>query len=606
MIFRFVILLFFSFSVALSQSATPDSWSRTKEMSSGTIVAYWYESKPFIYKDANGNMQGIENEVMKGFIDFVRSDYNIKLNVVWKEAKSFGDTYESIRVKQENGTFGISAFSITPERRRYVDFTMPYMADISVLITSENIPIVKNSQEFNSLFSRLTAITIQQTTYERDILNLKRDRRLPFKIKYIPSSENVMRTIEKNDSAFGFIDLPIYLMLFNENPSIKVKRQNLFPIKREGYAFMMPQSSDWHIPMDAYFSSDNFKPRLEKIISKYFEVEVYHFIESLSIQSNEDVVLLTKEKEIQYKDLLGKSQQIAIETQRRNFLMALVAVVSILLILIFIFYYKRNRDHQILSLQKEQIETQRQNIETQNMQLEKRNERLIALNDEKNNLIKILAHDLRTPINHVQGLAQLFLLKNTTLSNEQQHYIKMIIDASLRLNKMINNILDVDAIENDRVNLFMDEVDVCLLVENVVKTFEDQASKKEIALKFTPEDEAVYIKGDTLLLTQIFENLVSNGLKFSEKHKQIDIDIIKANTRVLIKITDPGPGISAEEQELLFIKYQRLTAQPTQGERSTGLGLSIVKKYVELMNGRVWCESKLGNGASFIIEFPIV
>ncbi len=540
-------------------------------------------------------MQGIEAEILNGFKKYLKRMYRIDLMIVWKEARDFGDIYATIRDKKLDATIGASAFSVTPERQQYVGFSPPYMSDISVLISSKNIPIAQSMEEFSRVFSRLTAVTIRETTYEQDLLKLKNAANLSFGIQYIPSSQNILHTIEKMDSAFGFIDLPVYMMIFNDNPSVGVKRQNLFPVKRQGYSFIYPPSSDWASPFEEYYYDENFKTELERIIARYIDIELYHFIESLAIQSNDPVVLLTKEKEIQDRDLLGKSQLILQQIRARNFLIVFAAMILVFLIIIIILYRKRME-------QKQKIEAQGKSIESKNEQLEKRNHHLMTLDEEKNNLIKILAHDMRTPINHVQGLAQVFLLSNEGLPEDQKMIIQNITDASIRLNRMITNILDIDAIENDRVKIFMDDVRINPLIQQVIKTFHGQAQKKNLHISFTSSVENVLVKGDPLFLIQIFENLLSNAIKFSENGKTIEVIVTGSGEKVSISMKDQGPGLTEEDFHELFKKFKRLSAKPTAGENSTGLGLSIVKKYVELMGGRVWCESKPNQGAAFTVE----
>ncbi len=573
-----------------------DTWAKAKTTRKGTIAVYWYESKPFVYKNEKGQMRGIEIEILEGFKDYLKQTHHIDLKIAWKEAHDFGDTYTSIRDKKEEGTFGISAFSITPERQLEVGFSPSYMSDISVMISSKDIPVVQSMEEFDRIFSKLTAVTIKETTYEQDLIKLKSISNLPFAIKYIPSEQNIMRTIEKMDSAFGFIDLPVYMMIFNNDPSVNVKRQNLFPIKRKGYAIIFPPLSDWSIPLNEYFASDQFKTSLETIIAKYIDRELYRFVESLAIQSNDPVILLTKEKEIQQRDLLGKSEQIAQETRKRDFLIAVLVVILTFLLIIIMLYKKRNE-------QKKQIEAQGKSLTQKSEQLEKRNQHLVTLDQEKNNLIKILAHDLRTPINHVQGLAQVLLMDNETLPEEQKMIIRNISDASVRLNKMITNILDIDALENERIKIFMDAVDISSLLRQVVRSFDKQALKKNISLSFTSAKEASLIQGDSLFLIQIFENLLSNAIKFSENGKSVETTVSEENDKVIIRVQDQGPGLTEDDLQSLFKKFKQLSARPTGGESSMGLGLSIVKKYVELMKGRVWCESEHGFGATFLIEF---
>jgi signal transduction histidine kinase len=541
-------------------------------------------------------MSGIEFEILEGFRTFVKDNYGVDLQLNWKEGNSFADTYREIKHANQPGIFGVSAFSVTPERQREVQFSKPYMSDISVLITSKDIPIVQSMDEFRSVFSLLTAVTIDATTYEHDLLKLKAEHLINFKIDYIPSSHNILRTIAGRDSAFGFIDLPIYMKTFANEPAINIKRQNLFPVKRQGYAIIFPRESDWTEPLQSYFNNPKFDQQLQRIIGHYIDLELYHFIESLAIQSDNLVVLLTKEKEIQYNELLGKAAQIQQDARARNVLILLIVITLISLVVIVLMYQKRN-------LQKVQIELQRQNIELKNAQLEKRNTHLVTLDEEKNNLIKILAHDLRTPINHLQGLAQLFLLSNPHMKEDDRVIIQKISEASLRLNKMITNILDIDSVENNRIKILMDNVVLSPLVTQVVRSFEKQAAKKHISIHLRT-DANVMINGDPLFLTQVFENLISNAIKFSGIGKEINVSVIGEDECVKVAVTDSGPGISVEDQALLFKKFQRLSAKPTDGETSTGLGLSIVKKYVELMNGIVTCQSEFGKGATFTISFP--
>jgi signal transduction histidine kinase len=594
---KYLILLLFVIVSLSGQAQFSESWETVKARKQGAVTMHWYESQPFIFRNTEG-MTGIEYELMEGFRGFLKKEYGVSLRMVWKEGRSFGDTYRTVKESYQPGNFGISAFSITPERQAEIKFSKSYMSDISVLITSKNIPIVQTREEFNKVFSNLTAVTIEATTYEQDILKLKREGNVTFKIEYIPSSKNILRAIEERDSAFGFIDLPVYMKIFSREPSVNVKRQNMFPVKRQGYAIICPKGSDWQEPLDAYFSNPDFGRQLEQIVGNYIDIELYHFIEDLSIQSDDMVVLLTKEKEIQYNDLLGKTEQIEQDALARNILILMISLTLISLVVIAIMYRKRNQ-------QKGQIELQRQSITLKNEQLEKRNHHLVTLDEEKNNLIKILAHDLRTPINHVQGLAQVFLLSNSNLQAEDRALIQKISDAAVRLNKMITNILDTDSIENNRVRIFMDRVAIAPIVTQVVRSFDKQAARKDLHLNLELQGDPL-IQGDALFLIQVFENLISNAIKFSGKGKEIFIGLAEDEDSVKISIRDQGPGLTEEDKALLFKKFQRLSAKPTDGENSTGLGLSIVKKYVELMNGTVWCESVHGKGAEFLLKFNTV
>ena len=120
---------------------------------------------------------------------------------------------------------------------------------------------------------------------------------------------------------------------------------------------------------------------------------------------------------------------------------------------------------------------------------------------------------------------------------------------------------------------------------------------------WVPKKESISVQADKGFLIQIIENLVSNAVKFSPPNTKVEIEV-SGNQNVLISVKDEGPGITKEDQTKLFGKYNILSAKPTGGEPSTGLGLSIVKKYIEEMGGKVWCESQIGKGATFYVSLP--
>ncbi|HMV07379.1 MAG TPA: ATP-binding protein [Cyclobacteriaceae bacterium] len=602
-----IILLTCSLIAAVGQSSAGKlTWAEAQKTKKATLYIYWYESRPFIYRNENGQMEGIEQEILTGFKDYVKEKYHVDVTLQWKETQNFENTYLTVCNEQLPGAFGVSAFSITQKRKERVKFTLPYMPDISVVISSKNIPIVQNGEEFDKIFSGLEAITIKGTTYEEDLHKLKAERGIDFKMRYVPSYQNILATISGSENAFGVIDLPTYMVDLNKNAGMSVNRQNIVPFKREGLAFITPLNSDWGQPVDEYLSGGKFQLTIDPIMGKYLDHSVYNFMEDLANAADNEVMLLTFEKEIQHRDQQGKSEQILRESIFRNILTASITVVLIFLVIIFLLYRKQNKINQQLTNQKKEIEDQRINIENQNAQLERRNEQLSHLNEEKNNLIKILAHDLRTPINQVQGLAQLLLIENPTFGAEQKDSINRIIDSSIRLNTMIGKILDVDAIEGNRINMQLEAIDMNVLTKRVVSSFERIAAKKDIQLTFTSASGPMVVKGDMLYMTEIIENLISNAIKFSEWNKKVMIALGACDVNVQLKVQDEGPGLTEEDKQKIFQKFQRLSARPTAGEYSTGLGLSIVKKYTELMNGQIRYESTEGVGTSFYLEFPKV
>lgn len=253
----------------------------------------------------------------------------------------------------------------------------------------------------------------------------------------------------------------------------------------------------------------------------------------------------------------------------------------------------------------ETITHMHQEVEKQKDEILRKNEELLNLNNEKNNLIGIVAHDLKSPLNQIKGLLSIMKLTSTNLSDETLSYIEMMEQSSGRLSDMIGKILDVEAIESRKLNLVMEETMLSAILHSIADRYKIPAGEKQIEI-CRDIDDGCRASVDRSYAEQVFENLLSNAIKFSQKNKRVFIRLSLTDSRVVCEIKDEGPGLTEADKKKLFGKYQKLSAKPTGNETSTGLGLSIVKKFVEAMNGQIWCESSAGNGASFFVAFPAI
>lgn len=235
--------------------------------------------------------------------------------------------------------------------------------------------------------------------------------------------------------------------------------------------------------------------------------------------------------------------------------------------------------------------------------LQNHNKKLTILNEEKNTLMGVVAHDLRSPLNNIKGLISLVKMEKSSLSPEQSHYFHLVDDTMERMRDMIDRVLDVSVVEDMKVNLNLKKVDLGQTMNFVAGNFELLASKKSITIHSNLEEEKHFVFADYNYLLQIIENLLSNALKFSESDKNIFLNVFQEEGSETLIIRDEGPGISEDDQTRLFTKFQKLSAKPTDNEQSTGLGLSIVKKFVDAMEAEISCESELGIGTSFIVRF---
>jgi signal transduction histidine kinase len=598
---KLTLFIFFACYLQVELNAHPQTWEEVQRTKKGEIDIYWYTSNPFIFNSPTGELVGIEYEIMNGFAKYLKVQYDIDLKLNWNKEIGFTETYEYMKNSHTSGEFGVSAFSITKHRQQEVLFSDSYMLDVTVLVSRDDVPIMKSVEEFKNTFKELTALTVANTTYEKGLLSIKDQLHFNFKIKYIPSNETILNNILLNERSFAYVDLPLYLIALKNNPSIPIIRQNLFPIKGKGYGILMPKNTDWNLVLNEYLKSDYFRLIHEEILEKYLQKDIYNLIQNISVGENvnadELIILLTKEKEIQSKELLEKALKIQQETTIRY---VLIAVISLSLMGLFVFY----RLYRSKKLAMSNLEKHKSQIERQQTKIENNNAELLNMNEEKNNLIGVLAHDLRSPINQVVGLAEFLLLENKELHASQQEVVKQIIKSSVGMKEMISKILDVEAMESMQLNIKNEHIQIKEVFDQLKVDFTPAAKKKHIRINFHDENE-LKIFGDKVFLNQILGNLISNAIKFSNANTDVDVKAVKKETKIEISVADKGPGFTNEDQQNIFKKFKRLSAQPTGGEQSTGLGLSIVKMYVKLMNATITFNTKVGKGTTFILTFNV-
>ncbi|MEO7988120.1 MAG: tetratricopeptide repeat-containing sensor histidine kinase [Chryseolinea sp.] len=310
-----------------------------------------------------------------------------------------------------------------------------------------------------------------------------------------------------------------------------------------------------------------------------------------NIESIQKMADLRTDYEISQKqiELIEKEEMLTREKWIRNTFIAAFGI----MIFVATMAYRNSKNQKIKN----------RKITDQKEEIERKNEDLISLNEEKNNLIGIVAHDLKSPVNQIKGL--LSLVKMTCKSDDESFkYLDMTEQSTLRLSDMISKILNVEAIESKQLNLVIEKVNFSEVVMANVNRSVVEAARKQIQL-CTSITKNVMVNADLSYTDQVIENLLSNAIKFSPPGKNIFINITLHNTVALFEVRDEGPGLSESDKKKLFKKYQKLSATPTGNESSTGLGLSIVKKFVDAMNGEIWCESESGKGASFFVKFNL-
>lgn len=254
-----------------------------------------------------------------------------------------------------------------------------------------------------------------------------------------------------------------------------------------------------------------------------------------------------------------------------------------------------------------QVETHKKETEIEqikNIEMRVTNQKLKELNDEKDGFLAIAAHDLKNPLTGILYIANT-MKSGTCMQDEIIEFGEMLRYSAQAMFDLISNLLDSNKFESGGIVPDLTSIDSAQLVRHLVKNIKQNAKPKGITVNCITPDHA-YVFADMQLLRQAIDNLLSNAVKYSPYNSIITVEVVdkSESSSVEIRVVDMGPGLSAEDQKKLFGKFQRLSAKPTGGEHSSGLGLSICKKLVDMMNGTIRCESEFGKGATFIIELP--
>ncbi|MBU2513680.1 hybrid sensor histidine kinase/response regulator [bacterium] len=238
-------------------------------------------------------------------------------------------------------------------------------------------------------------------------------------------------------------------------------------------------------------------------------------------------------------------------------------------------------------------------------QLTETNQHLKDLNKLKDDFLGMATHDIRSPLSGVNGVIDLILTGELGEINDQQReFLELILKSGKQIMNLVNDLLDISVIESGNLKLTFENCRIRSIIEDRIRLHQFTVKKKEIMiisdLKDNPE-----LTLDPERFGQVLDNLLSNAAKFSPEKSKIFVSLEADKTDVIIKIRDEGPGISKEDQEKLFGMYRKLSARPTSGEKSSGLGLAIARKIIDGHQGDIYVESSLGKGATFVIVLPL-
>ncbi len=389
----------------------------------------------------------------------------------------------------------------------------------------------------------------------------------------------------------------------------------------KGVKDISSENSDIMLERDALFYLSKIYEKDENLQAAYSNFKLYETLKEKTESANtarqierleSRLAIERKEKENQILVLNQESYKEVIREQRLlNYALCAIAGLILLFMIVFcITARKRRKQNHLLRSKNKQIIDQQQEIAVQNKEIKLQNDQLLIrnhelddLNNEKDSMLGIVAHDMKAPFQRIKGLTELLGLSE--LDVEQKQYVVMIRNNSKHGMYLINDLLDVNAIEVNKEKPVALEQDLKHVVDTIMTAHVVELSNKNMNILVECEPNQT-IRTDKVYLDRILDNLVSNAIKFSPIGSDIMIKASKATSSFQISVKDFGQGFTDDDKEKLFKKFSRLSAQPTGGETSNGLGLAIVKTLVDRLDGNIVLATEKEKYSEFTVTLPML
>jgi len=344
-----------------------------------------------------------------------------------------------------------------------------------------------------------------------------------------------------------------------------------------------------NIPSDSQFSfntvSGSFKPREIITIPIFNSNEAVAVISIFSIHCYSEI-------SIRLIDNIFNTL-----TARMNGILAYKQVIE--------FSKKLEEQNTELDVQKNELTMMANELKEQNVELEVQKQQLGELSRLKTNFLSSMSHELRTPLNSVIALSGVLNRRLAhKIGEEEYSYLGVIERNGKHLLNLINDILDLSRIESGKVEIEKNSFKINALVSEVIDMIKPQADLKSIGLNFVGEKNDLIIVSDYNKCFHVFQNLIGNAVKFTEKGS-VDITVTTKNGDAVVQIRDTGIGIGKAELPHIFDEFRQADGSNSRKYEGTGLGLSIAKKYAELIGCEIRVKSELGKGTVFTVRIPV-
>jgi signal transduction histidine kinase len=244
------------------------------------------------------------------------------------------------------------------------------------------------------------------------------------------------------------------------------------------------------------------------------------------------------------------------------------------------------------------------NVNRMNDELQRLYRELETASQHKSDFLANMSHELRTPLNAIIGFSQVLREGMVGDVNEKQvEYLEDILSSGNHLLALINDVLDLSKVEAGQLELQVAPFSLQDALERGVSMVRERATEDGVQLTLHANGNLDVVTGDERRIRQVIFNLLSNAVKFAPAGGLVDITATQGNGEVRVSVADTGPGIAAEDLERIFEEFQQTEVGARQHE-GTGLGLALTKRFVEMHGGRIWCDSEVGKGSTFVFTLP--
>jgi signal transduction histidine kinase/CheY-like chemotaxis protein len=251
------------------------------------------------------------------------------------------------------------------------------------------------------------------------------------------------------------------------------------------------------------------------------------------------------------------------------------------------------------------VKERTQELEVVNQKLQDSNLELQRANSLKSEFLANMSHELRTPLNAVIGFSELLLDTGSgALTEDQKDYVSDILSSGRHLLELINEILDLSKIEAGKMKVNLEEFEIGSVIEEVVALLRVEAGRKHIEVVAEVEESEVEVRADRGKVRQILNNLLSNAVKFTLPGGRVTLRACRQAGWVAVSVIDTGIGIKEEDQERIFQAFTQVDGSYARRYQGTGLGLTLVKKFVEMQGGSLTLKSRFGEGSNFTFTLP--